>query len=108
MITGIIGNLFNLMYNIPFVWVIVKHWNADNISRKFLYIRIIGSISWIIYAILSLNIYIGVSYTVTFISSFIIAFVKHYQHSNYFNKPNNIMSTTTVSNKVSINKVTMI
>ena len=85
MIIGIIGNLFNLMYNIPFVWVIVKHWNADNISKKFLYIRIIGSISWVIYAILSLNIYIGVSYTVTLISSLIITFVKHTQNSVTFN-----------------------
>lgn len=82
MIIGIIGNLFNLMYNIPFVWVIVKHWNADNISKKFLYIRIIGSMSWIIYAALSLNIYIGVSYTVTLTSSLIITFVKHTQEND--------------------------
>ena len=82
MIIGIIGNLFNLMYNIPFVWVIVKHWNANNISKKFLYIRIIGSISWIIYAALSLNIYIGVSYTVTLTSSLIVTFVKHTQEND--------------------------
>ena len=91
MIIGIIGNLFNLMYNIPFVWVIVKHWNADNISKKFLYIRITGSISWIIYAILSLNIYIGVSYTVTLISSLIVTYVKHTQKKN--NMINNIIPT---------------
>ena len=99
MIIGIIGNLFNLMYNIPFVWVIVKHWNADNISKKFLYIRITGSISWIIYSILSLNIYIGVSYTVTLISSLIITFVKHTQNS---------VTLNSTPEPININKVTML
>ena len=99
MIIGIIGNLFNLMYNIPFVWVIVKHWNADNISKKFLYIRIIGSISWVIYAILSLNIYIGVSYTVTLISSLIITFVKHTQNS---------VTLNSTPEPVKINKATLL
>ena len=99
MIIGLIGNLFNLMYNIPFVWVIVKHWNADNISKKFLYIRIIGSISWVIYAILSLNIYIGVSYTVTLISSLIITFVKHTQNS---------VTLNSTPEPVKINKTTLL
>ena len=76
MIIGIIGNLFNLMYNIPFVWVVFKHWNADNISKKFLYIRILGSISWIIYAILSKNLYVGLSYCVTLLSSLLVTYVK--------------------------------
>jgi uncharacterized protein with PQ loop repeat len=87
------------MYNIPFVWVIVKHWNADNISKKFLYIRIIGSISWVIYAILSLNIYIGVSYTVTLISSLIITFVKHTQ---------NFVTLNSTPEPVKINKATLL
>lgn len=79
---AIIGNIFNFIYNIPFVWVVMKHWNADNISKKFLYIRIIGSISWIIYAILSKNLFIGLSYCVTLTSSLLVTYVKITQKRN--------------------------
>ena len=73
---AIIGNIFNFIYNIPFVYVVFKHWNADNISKKFLYIRILGSISWIIYAILDKNLYVGLSYSVTLTSSLLVTYVK--------------------------------
>lgn len=73
---AILGNIFNFAYNVPFVWVIIKHWNANNISKKFLYIRVLGSICWIIYAILSEELFVGLSYTVTLISSLLVSYVK--------------------------------
>ena len=76
MIIGIIGNLFNLMYNIPFVWVVMKHWNANNISKTFLYLRTLCSIIWIIYAFLLNDIVLGVSYCVILLSSGLVTYVK--------------------------------
>ena len=73
---GILGNILNLAYNVPFVWVVMKHWNANNISKKFLYIRVCSSLSWIIYGILSSELYIGLAYTVTLISSLLVSYVK--------------------------------
>jgi uncharacterized protein with PQ loop repeat len=73
---AVVGNVCNLAYNIPFVWVVVKHRNANNISGKFLYLRIFSSIIWIIYSILTLEIFIASSYSITLLSSFIILYVK--------------------------------
>ena len=60
----------------------IKYWDASNISRYFLYIRILGSISWISYAILSKDIYIGLSYTVTLTSSLLVTYVKFTPKNN--------------------------
>ena len=58
------------------LWVAGLHWNANNISKKFLYIRILGSLSWITYAGLSSDLFIGISYAVTLISSLLVGYVK--------------------------------
>ena len=89
---AVIGNVCNFAYNVPFVWVVVKHKNADNISGKFLYLRIFSSIIWILYAIFTLEMFIASSYSVTLLSSCIILYVKLTQ-----NKINNPSSSLTVS-----------
>ena len=76
---AIFGNIFNFIYNIPFVWVVVKHWNANNISKTFLYIRIFGSVSWLIYAGIISDYLVGASYIVTLTSSLIVSYVKFTQ-----------------------------
>ena len=73
---AIIGNVLNLAYNIPFVWVVMKHWNANNISKTFLYLRTLCSIIWIIYAFLLKDIVLGVSYIVILLSSALVTYVK--------------------------------
>ena len=73
---AVIGNVCNFAYNVPFVWVVVKHQNADNISSKFLYLRIFSSIIWILYAIFTFEMFIVSSYSITLLSSFIILYVK--------------------------------
>tara|TARA_Y100000389_G_scaffold3105_1_gene3011 strand:+ start:144 stop:464 length:321 start_codon:yes stop_codon:yes gene_type:complete len=73
---AVVGNVCNFAYNVPFVWVVVKHQNADNISSKFLYLRIFSSIIWILYAIFTFEMFIVSSYSITLLSSFIILYVK--------------------------------
>jgi uncharacterized protein with PQ loop repeat len=73
---AVVGNVCNFAYNVPFVWVVVKHQNADNISSKFLYLRIFSSIIWILYAIFTFEMFIVSSYSITLVSSFIILYVK--------------------------------
>ena len=79
---AILGNIFNIAYNIPFVYKVIKYWDASSISKYFLFIRILGSISWISYAILSRDIYIGLSYTVTLTSSLLVTYVKFTPKNN--------------------------
>ena len=73
---AIIGNVCNLAYNIPFVYVVVKHWNADNISQKFLNLRVFSSMIWITYGILTMDEYIASAYVITLISSMLVLYVK--------------------------------
>lgn len=73
---AIIGNILNFAYNIPFVWKVIKTKSARDISLLFLYLRIFGSISWLIYSIIKPDILIGISYVVTLSSSLIVFYVK--------------------------------
>jgi uncharacterized protein with PQ loop repeat len=81
---AIIGNVCNFAYNVPFVYVVVKNKSAENISKKFLYLRIFSGFIWITYSTLTLEVYVGISYAITLISSFIILYIK----LNYDNPPN--------------------
>ena len=97
---AILGNIFNFSYNVPFVWLVFKHWNADNISKKFLYIRILGSSSWIIYSVLTSELFVGLSYSISLISTLLITYVKLTQvkkpnmiENPPTNPPTNLLST---------------
>ena len=87
---AIIGNICNFAYNVPFVWVVVKHRNANNISGKFLYLRVFTSIVWILYSIFTQEIFVGCSYTVTLISSCIVLYIKLTQKEIKENPKNEI------------------
>ena len=73
---AILGNTLNILYNIPFVYRVFKNKSANNISSYFLIMRLFGSISWIIYAILESELWIGLSYIVTLISSICVSYIK--------------------------------
>ena len=73
---AIIANICNFAYNVPFVYVVVKHNSAANISMKFLYLRIFGSIVWVLYAIFTIELYVTINNIVTLLSSSIIYYVK--------------------------------
>ena len=79
---AVIGNVCNFAYNVPFVYVVVKHQNANNISSKFLYLRIFSSIIWILYSLFTVEMFIGISYSVTLLSSFIVLYVKLFGENN--------------------------
>ena len=61
---GIVGNTLNLLYNVPFMYQVYKNNNTKNISTCFLILRNLGSLSWIIYGILDLDLWIILSYIV--------------------------------------------
>ena len=73
---AIIGNVLNLGYNIPFVWLVWKNRSSKNISGMFLSLRFFGSISWLIYAGTVGDPWIAISYTVTLIATLFIGYVK--------------------------------
>ena len=73
---AIIGNTLNLLYNIPFMYQVYKNKNTKNISTCFLILRILGSISWIIYGLLDNDLWIIISYNVTLTSSLFVSIYK--------------------------------
>ena len=73
---AIIGNVLNLAYNIPFVYLVWKNKSSKNISRTFLNLRFLGSIAWLIYAILIFDIWVGVSYIITLTATCLIYYIK--------------------------------
>ena len=73
---AVIGNVLNLAYNVPLVWRVMRLWDAENLSAYFLSMRITGSIIWLLYAVLAVDTWVGVSYTVTLISSGLLTLVK--------------------------------
>ena len=73
---AVLGNILNFAYNIPLVFQVYKNSSTKNISGLFLILRFCGSISWLIYAILVSDVWVGCSYTVTFIATFMIGLVK--------------------------------
>ena len=73
---AIVGNVCNLAYNVPFVWVVIKHRNADNISKYFLGLRLFSSVIWIMYGIFVSDMFIGISYAITLLSSMIVLGIK--------------------------------
>lgn len=79
---AVIGNVCNFAYNVPFVYVVVKHQNANNISSKFLYLRIFSSIIWITYSIFTIEMFVGLSYAITLLSSLIVLYVKLFGINN--------------------------
>lgn len=73
---AIIGNTLNLGYNIPFVYLVWKNRSSKNISGTFLLLRFWGSISWLIYAVLVSDSWVGISYTVTLTATSMIYYIK--------------------------------
>lgn len=75
-ILAVAGNALNLAYNIPLVWHVLETGSANDISTYFLTLRISGSICWLVYAMLTKDIWILISYLVTLTSSVITLVVK--------------------------------
>lgn len=73
---AIIGNSLNLGYNIPFVYLVWKKRSSKNISGTFLLLRFWGSVSWLIYAVLVSDTWVGISYLVTLTATCIIYYIK--------------------------------
>ena len=78
----IIGNGLNLAYNIPFVYLVWKNRSSKNISGTFLLLRFWGSISWLIYAVLVMDAWVGFSYVVTLTATCAIYYIKFGERNN--------------------------
>lgn len=79
---AIIGNGLNLAYNIPFVYLVWKNRSSKNISGTFLLLRFWGSISWLIYAVLVMDAWVGFSYIVTLTATCAIYYIKFGERNN--------------------------
>ena len=73
---AILGNVLNLGYNIPFVYLVWKNRSSKNISGSFLLLRLCGSVSWLVYAGLVRDGWIAFSYMVTLIATILIGYIK--------------------------------
>jgi uncharacterized protein with PQ loop repeat len=76
---AIIGNTLNLGYNIPFVYLVWKNRSSKNISGTFLMLRFWGSISWLVYAVLVSDTWVGISYMVTLTATCMIYYIKFHE-----------------------------
>lgn len=79
---AIIGNGLNLAYNIPFVYLVWKNRSSKNISGTFLLLRFWGSISWLVYAALVMDAWVGFSYVVTLTATCAIYYIKFGERNN--------------------------
>lgn len=102
---AILGNVVNLGYNIPFVYLVWKNRSSKNISGSFLSLRIFGSVCWLIYAGLVNDMWIVFSYMITLISTLLIGYIKFLerrQKNRQIEEPNNqnenqIVTSRTIS-----------
>ena len=79
MALAIIGNTLNLGYNIPFVYLVWKNKSSKNISGTFLLLRFWGSVTWLIYAVLVSDTWVGISYLVTLTATCMIYYIKFFE-----------------------------
>lgn len=73
---AVCGNMLNLAYNVPLVYRVIKRWDATGLSPYFMLLRIVGATCWISYAALQEELWVGLSYCVTLLSSCCLAYVK--------------------------------
>ena len=76
LVFAFLGNILNLAYNIPFVYLVWKNRSSKNISGVFLSLRFCGSISWLVYAGLVQDAWVAFSYIVTLIATILIGYIK--------------------------------
>ena len=93
---AILGNTLNIAYNIPFVYQVFKNKSSRNISGMFLAMRFTGSVSWIIYAILVSDVWVGFCYAITVISTLMIGYVKCLDRQIKRNNNNNNIEEVTI------------
>ena len=73
---AILGNVLNLAYNIPFVYLVWKNRSSKNISSLFLILRFCGSVSWLIYGIIVNDVWVMSSYIITLVATLMICYIK--------------------------------
>ena len=101
LVFAFLGNILNLAYNIPFVYLVWKNRSSKNISGAFLTLRFCGSISWLVYAALIQDAWVGTSYIVTLTATIMVGYVKYTERKVKKLKMEN-------ENQVIVNKVTQI
>ena len=82
LVFAFLGNILNLAYNIPFVYLVWKNRSSKNISGSFLALRFCGSVSWLVYAALVQDAWVAFSYIVTLIATILIGYIKCVERKN--------------------------
>lgn len=72
----VIANIINLLYNIPQVWTTYKRKSTRDFSSWFLFLRIIGNVIWVAYAIEVASLLMLINNVVTVAASVFIAYYK--------------------------------
>jgi uncharacterized protein with PQ loop repeat len=75
-ISLVIANIINLLYNIPQVWTTYKRKSTRDFSSWFLFLRIIGNVIWVAYAIEVASLLMLINNIVTVAASVFIAYYK--------------------------------
>ena len=77
------GNALNLAYNVPYVYLIITMWEAGNISWYYILMRMAGAVTFMVYAAMISDAWLGISFAVTFMSSALVAPVKLYPRPSF-------------------------
>ena len=83
----LVGNALNLAYNVPYVYLIVTLWEAKNISWYYVLMRMAGAVIFMIYAAMISDLWLGISFAVTFVSSALVAPVKLCRRPSFLPPP---------------------
>ncbi len=78
----ICANILGFLYNLPQVYLTIKTKKTDDISSWFLFMRLLSSILWIIYASCKSEWQVLISWIITCTSSSIIIYYKFLYKTN--------------------------
>jgi uncharacterized protein with PQ loop repeat len=72
----VIANIINLIYNLPQVWTTYKRKSTRDFSSWFLFLRIVGNLIWVAYAVEVASLLMLINNVVTVAASAFVAYYK--------------------------------
>ena len=72
----VIANVINLIYNLPQMWTTYKRKSTRDFSAWFLFLRIVGNLIWVAYAIEVASLLLLMNNVVTVLASAFVAYYK--------------------------------
>lgn len=72
----IIGNIINLIYNIPQIYLTFKRKSTRDISGIFMVLRLVGNLLILVYTLYIADVQLSIAYVVTILASAFLCFYK--------------------------------